>query len=61
MPIFTGQRFGILQTKQAVVSLLHNYNISITDETKLPLKFATDSVIVTPEGGIYLRFEKRKT
>ncbi|NP_001166004.1 cytochrome P450 6CK11 [Nasonia vitripennis] len=54
-----GIRFGMLQTKIALIGLLSNYNFSVCEKTSIPVMYARRSFTQTPEYGIYLKTEKR--
>ncbi|XP_066259573.1 probable cytochrome P450 6a13 [Euwallacea similis] len=49
-----GLRFGMMQTKAGLVSLLRNYNFSLNKKTPLPIKTQRDTVITTVAGGIWV-------
>lgn len=54
-----GLRFGMMQTKIGLATLLKNYRISPSEKTPIPLKFqASTGVILSPEGGMHLRIEE---
>ncbi|XP_058794364.1 cytochrome P450 6A1-like [Phymastichus coffea] len=55
-----GRRYGGVQSKQAVVSVLYRYNVRVSDKTKFPITFNTENIIQQPGSGIYLHFEKRR-
>jgi cytochrome P450 family 6 len=54
-----GMRFGRLQTKVAVVSLLSKYQFSASKKTPVPVVFDKKSFILATAGGISLQIEKR--
>ncbi|OXU21748.1 hypothetical protein TSAR_009499 [Trichomalopsis sarcophagae] len=47
-----GIRFGMLQTKIALIGLLANYNFSVCEKTSIPVIYARRSFTQTPENGI---------
>lgn len=49
----------MLQTKIALIGLLSNYKFSVCEKTTIPIKYARRSFTQTPEGGVYLKTEKR--
>ncbi|CAH1104625.1 unnamed protein product [Psylliodes chrysocephalus] len=53
-----GMRFGIMQSKVGLVSILKNFKVSLNNKTKEPLKFLAASMIPQVEGGIWLNLEK---
>jgi len=52
-------RFGLLQTKMGLVSLLSKNNFEVSNKTSVPLKYNTKSVITSAAGGIWLKIVKR--
>lgn len=53
-----GKRLGILQVKLGVAYILHNYEISLNERTKLPLEYEPNNALTAPLGGIWLNFKK---
>ncbi|XP_018576754.1 cytochrome P450 6a2 isoform X1 [Anoplophora glabripennis] len=53
-----GERFGVMQTKVGLTSILRNFRVTLNKGTQLPLKFSVKSNITTAEGGIWLDIEK---
>ena len=43
--VFTGMRFGLMQTKARLVSLLSKYQLSVTKETPIPLLLDPKSLL----------------
>jgi hypothetical protein len=56
---FTGMRFGLLQTKVGLVSLVSKYQLSVSRKTPVPLVFDTRSAVLFPKGGMWLQIRKR--
>ncbi|PSN44032.1 putative cytochrome P450 6a14 [Blattella germanica] len=54
-----GMRFGLMQTKIGLVSLLTNYEFHICHKTVIPLVKDPKQFITTSKGGIWLKIEKR--
>lgn len=54
-----GNRFGIVQAKMAMVSLLHRYTFSVCKETPNPVQYSKRSLVQCPEGPVYLRMDRR--
>jgi cytochrome P450 family 6 len=52
-------RFGLMQTKVGLVSLLSKYEISVSEKTPIPLVFDVRSFILAPLGGMWLKIKKR--
>jgi hypothetical protein len=57
--IFTGMRFGLMQTKVGLVSLLSKYQISVSKKTPIPIVFDPSSFALSPKGGMWLQITKR--
>lgn len=57
--IITGTRFGILQSKIALIALLARYKFSVCEKTSIPIHYSIRAFTQSPEGGVYLRMEKR--
>ncbi|CAH1994035.1 unnamed protein product [Acanthoscelides obtectus] len=56
--ICIGMRFGIIQTKVGLASILKNYKVRLNEKTKTPLKISIRSFIPTTDGGMWLTIEK---
>jgi cytochrome P450 family 6 len=52
-------RFGLMQTKVGLVSLLSKYQFNVTNKTPVPLIFDTKSFILSSVGGMWLQIKKR--
>jgi cytochrome P450 family 6 len=52
-------RFGLMQTKVGLVSLLSKYQFRISKKTADPLVFDTINLMMAPVGGIWLHIKKR--
>ncbi|CAD7079477.1 unnamed protein product [Hermetia illucens] len=53
-----GLRFGRMQTRIGLITLLQNYRFKSSPKTAIPLIFDPDVGILTPKGGMYLAVEK---
>ncbi|KAF2904071.1 hypothetical protein ILUMI_02105 [Ignelater luminosus] len=53
-----GMRFGLMQTKVALVILIKNYKFSLNSKTRHPLKLDPQAVVTSPLGGVWLNVEK---
>lgn len=53
-----GMRFGLMQTKIGLATLLNNYKISPSEKTSIPLKIQKAGFILSSEGGMHLRIEE---
>jgi cytochrome P450 family 6 len=52
-------RFGLMQTKVGLVSLLSKYQISVSEKTPIPLVMNARSFIPSPVGGMWLKIDSR--
>lgn len=55
-----GLRFGMMQSRIGLLTILNNFDLSICESTSIPLKFVPKNFILTPEGGVYLKFKNLK-
>nr|AVL92861.1 CYP450 [Locusta migratoria] len=55
-----GMRFGLMQTKIGLASLLHHYNIEPCERTVEKLEWTKRALILSPASGIWLRYTSRK-
>lgn len=51
-------RFGIMQSKVGLASILRNHKVSLNKKTRVPLKMSPNSFIPTAEGGVWLNLTK---
>lgn len=56
--ICIGVRFGMIETKVGLVTLLSKFRFRKSDRTQLPLTFNLKNLVLSPEGGLYLKIEK---
>ncbi|KAL1487760.1 hypothetical protein ABEB36_015595 [Hypothenemus hampei] len=56
--ICVGKRFGIWQTKIGLISVVKNFQISLSKKTKLPLSFVSKELILNAQGSIWLNLDK---
>jgi len=47
-----------MEMKLALVELLSKFAVAPCERTEIPLKFSKKALIVIPENGIWLKFEK---
>ncbi|XP_037904183.1 probable cytochrome P450 6a13 isoform X2 [Hermetia illucens] len=52
-----GARFGQMQSRIGLVSLLRNYRFEICDKTPTVLEYSMTTPILTPKGGLWLKVE----
>lgn len=52
-----GMRFGIVETKIGMAMLLKSFRFHKSDKTLLPLTFSKKNIVLSPDGGLFLRIE----
>lgn len=52
-----GLRFGLMQARVGMVTLLSNFEFSTCDETAIPLQMDKSSIILSPSGGMWLNMK----
>jgi cytochrome P450 family 6 len=52
-------RFGLMQTKVGLISLLSRYEVRVSEKTAIPLVLDFSSVILEALGGMWLTVVKR--
>jgi hypothetical protein len=57
--LISGMRFGLMQTKVGLVSILSKYQLSVSKETTVPLVLDPKTFIISPVGGMWLQIKKR--
>lgn len=53
-----GLRFGMMQSKLGLASLIHNFKISLSDKTEQPIQYRKNAFILTTTSGMWIKFEK---
>ena len=53
-----GMRFGLMQTKIALIKLLTNYKFLPSSRTTIPMKYDIQTLVLAPEKGMWLKVEK---
>jgi cytochrome P450 family 6 len=56
--IILGSRFAALQIKIITVKLLKKFRIKTCEKTINPMKLNAEATLLSPEGGMWLKFEK---
>lgn len=56
--ICIGERFGYLETKVGLVTLLSRFKFKPSSKTKIPLEFSLKNIVLSPAGGLFLKIEK---
>ncbi|KAJ9577523.1 hypothetical protein L9F63_005896, partial [Diploptera punctata] len=54
-----GMRFGLMQTKVGLISILSNYKVQVSEKTQIPLKYDPKSLVLAPLGGMWLKIVNR--
>jgi cytochrome P450 family 6 len=52
-------RFGLMQTKVGLVSILSSYEVHVSERTPVPIVLDPRSFVTSPSGGIYLKITER--
>jgi len=52
-------RFGLMQIKVGLVSLLSKYQLSVSKKTPIPIVFDPSTFFLSPVGGVWLQITKR--
>nr|AGI03845.1 cytochrome P450 6BQ9 [Tribolium castaneum] len=56
--ICIGMRFGMMQSKVGLATILKNYKIKLNNKTEFPIKVDPKNFITTAKGGVWLDVEK---
>ncbi|KAJ8913635.1 hypothetical protein NQ315_007352 [Exocentrus adspersus] len=56
--ICIGERFGVMQTKVGLTTILRKFRVTLHKKTKHPLKLSTNGFIPAADGGVWLNLEK---
>nr|CAI5854948.1 unnamed protein product [Callosobruchus analis] len=56
--ICIGARFGILQAKVGLLSIIRRFRVTLNKKTLTPLKYQTQLFVTAPKGGIWLNVEE---
>nr|CAD7426488.1 unnamed protein product [Timema monikensis] len=57
--VYTRMRFGLLQSKLGLATLLCKYRFSPCEDTSTPLKMDPRAIFASPDGGVPLRIQQR--
>lgn len=57
---FSGARFAVYQSKIGLITILWNYKVEVCNKTMIPYEINPAAFLLTPKGGIYLKFTKIK-
>lgn len=53
-----GLRFGMMQARIGLVTLIRNFEFTPCSKSIIPLVFSKRSVVLSPEGGLWLNVKK---
>lgn len=53
-----GARFGLMQTKIGLITIIRNFRVSLNEKTKTPIKYDPKSFLNTVDGGVWLNVVK---
>lgn len=53
-----GLRFGMMQSRIGLITLLNNFEFSLSSKTQRSLTFMPNMFILTPKGGVFLKLRK---
>ena len=53
-----GMRFGKIQAKIGIITLVRHFKFEACEDTQIPLRFAKKSFLVQTERGIHLKVQK---
>ena len=56
-----GLRFGMMQARIGLVTLLNNFEFELGSKTTVPLTFEHNQFILSPVGGVYLKLKSIKS
>lgn len=54
----SGLRFGVLQTRLGLVTIIRNFRVTLNEKTIHPIKLDPKDVTMMPLGGIWLNTER---
>lgn len=49
-----GARFGLMQIKVGLTSVIKNYQVSVNKKMKTPIRYASNAFVTSVEGGVWL-------
>lgn len=56
--ICLGLRFGLIQTRLGLLSIIRNYRVTLSEKTVHPIRLDPKDVTMMPYGGIWLNTER---
>ncbi|XP_055592502.1 cytochrome P450 6a2-like [Uranotaenia lowii] len=55
--ICIGLRFGMLQSRVGLATVLNSYRVTPCSKTTIPLEYSSTAAVLQPKGAVWLRFE----
>lgn len=52
-----GMRFGMMQTRLGIATVLKDFKVTPSKNTLIPMKFQPDAQLLSPAGGMFLNLE----
>lgn len=52
-----GLRFGMMQTRLGIATILNDFKVTTSKKTLIPMKFQPDGQLLSPDGGMFLNIE----
>lgn len=59
--LFAGARFGLIVTKIGLIRVLREFEVSVSDDTPIPIEFDMKSVLLQSNVGLPLKFQTAAT
>lgn len=56
--ICIGLRFGMMQSRLGLATILNNFELSPSPKTPIPLQFDPECLLLSPKGGMHLKLER---
>ncbi|XP_021934430.1 cytochrome P450 6k1-like [Zootermopsis nevadensis] len=58
--ICIGMRFGLIQTKVGLISIISNFDVQPSEKTQVPLAYDKNALVLTSAGGMWLKLVNRQ-
>lgn len=55
--ICIGLRFGMMQSRVGLATILSKFKFSVCPKTVIPLEYSVASIVLQPKGGLWLKVE----
>lgn len=56
----SGMRFGLIQTKVGLISIISNFDVQPSEKTQVPLAYDKNALVLTSAGGMWLKLVNRQ-